>query len=129
MAPPALTHLAHVGLCVRDLAAAIEFYCDLLGCTINPFRPEFRFPGVWLHAGDRQIHLIERDQSIPGPAQHLALGVESVDAWKAYLDERNVPYRELTPLPGTGRQVFLADPSGNAIELNEPESNTSDHGR
>jgi catechol 2,3-dioxygenase-like lactoylglutathione lyase family enzyme len=49
----------------------------------------------------------------------MALRVDDLDSLLARLDQLRVRYRRIDPIPGAGLQAFLADPSGNRIELNQ----------
>jgi len=108
----------HVAINVTDVPAAIEFYRDVLGLEVRDDRPDFGIAGAWLDAGDQQVHLIEAP--LPGNAgQHFALRVADVDAAIARLRDGGVEVSDAMST-GRGRQCFLSDPSGNAIELNQP---------
>ncbi len=112
--------IQHVGLNVRDVDEAVRFYTEALGCTVDTTRPDFNFPGAWLWVGNgQQIHVFGAEAPTPDPRQHVALDVEDLDALCARLDANGVRYRRLEPIPGAGQQAFLADPSGNRIELNQ----------
>ena len=113
--------LHHVAVCVDDLAAAQHFYVDQLGFAVLPTRPDFGFPGLWLQAGAHQIHLMELAEVAPDGRNHLALMVPDLEGALAELDTAGVTYRRSTYFPGAGRQAFLKDPSGNSIELNQPD--------
>ena len=114
------TSLHHVSIGVSDVDAAIEFY-GWLGMTVSPTRPDFGFPGAWLQVGDRQVHLIGTDIKTPGIENHFALRVDDLDACLAELAAHGVTARR-SHTPGAGYQAFLNDPSGNVVELNQPES-------
>ena len=112
--------MQHVALEVGDLDAAQRFYVDVLGLTVLD-RPDFGFPGLWLGLPDgRAVHLIEGHRPAH-TGHHFALQVDDVDQAVASLRDRGVdvpdPFETAT---GSGRQAFLADPSGNVIELNQP---------
>lgn len=106
----------HVSVNVADVDAALRFYVDVLGFTERTDRPDFGFPGAWLDAGGQQLHLI---QAAP-PAnvgQHFAV-LGDLDAVVDELRGRVIEVSDPSPV-GTGRQAFLTDPSGNAIELHQ----------
>lgn len=112
--------LHHVSLGVTDVAAATAFYCDILGGRLLE-RPDFGFPGAWIEIGGGQVHLIESAEK-PSGANHFALQVADRDAAVAELQARGADVQAAGRLaPGTGKQAFLTDPSGNIIELNEPD--------
>jgi glyoxylase I family protein len=113
--------IQHVTLGVHDLDAAIEFLAHL-GMTVCPNRPDFGFPGAWMQVADHQVHLVVTpDRPAPDASTHFALIVDDLDACLAELDEAGIAYRRARVVPGAGRQAFLEDPSGNVIELNQPE--------
>lgn len=115
--------IQHVALSVTDLDAALAFYVDQLGLSLAP-RPDFGFPGAWLALGrSHQIHLFELPgDEVPARRDHFALEVDDLDAVLAELDAAGVAYRRSAHVPGAGHQAVVRDPSGNRIELNQPES-------
>ena len=105
----------HVSINVTDVDAALAFYTGPLGLAVREDRPDFRFGGAWLDVGGQQIHLIEA--STPDNlGQHLALQVGDLDATVAELRRQGIDVTDPSPV-GPGRQSFLVDPSGNAVEL------------
>jgi catechol 2,3-dioxygenase-like lactoylglutathione lyase family enzyme len=52
---------------------------------------------------------------------HFALWVDDVDDWHHRLDEQAIEHVVATYTPGAGHQIFLHDPAGNQIELNQPD--------
>ncbi|HEX3900877.1 MAG TPA: VOC family protein [Mycobacteriales bacterium] len=114
-----LAGVHHVAINVRDVDEAVAFYVDRLGMTERADRPDFGFPGAWLDAGDRQVHLVQGDT--PGNVgQHFALRLTDLDAAVAELRDAGVEVTDVIEVaPSSGRQAFLSDPSGNGIELNE----------
>jgi glyoxylase I family protein len=110
----------HVAIGVKDVDEAVEFY-EWLGLSKLP-RPDFGFPGAWLQAGDQQVHLFGTDKTPPGIENHYAFLVEDLEATVAALAEHGVTARVSDRLPGAGHQAFLQDPSGNIVELNQPDT-------
>lgn len=119
--------LDHVTLRCRpeDLPAALAFYRDLLGLEEGP-RPDFDFPGAWLHAGGRAVvHLVGRAGAAapagPSPGasfEHIALRYRGLPGLRAALAARGIPFTE-APLPGMPvHQIFVTDPFGLRVELN-----------
>lgn len=107
----------HVSLNVADVDVAMAFYTERLGLGVRSDRPDFGFGGAWLDAGSQQIHLIEA----PAPqnlGQHVAFVVGDLDATIAELRAAGIDVTDPSPV-GPGRQAFLLDPSGNAVELYE----------
>lgn len=108
----------HVSIGVRDVDAAVDFY-RLLGLT-SLARPDFGFPGAWLQAGDQQVHLIGTEVVPPGLENHYAFQVEDLEACLSELAAHDVEARRSSTV-GAGRQAFIQDPSGNIVELNQPD--------
>ncbi len=127
----------HVGLSVRDLGAAVEFYTRAFG-----FSRQLEFDlaphpirGVMLvHPGGFRLELFEHAASAPGlqglgPIEshatrgynHFALGAPDIGAvFAAALAAGASPVVEPSPSPEPGvRFAFLADPEGNLVELVE----------
>jgi predicted enzyme related to lactoylglutathione lyase len=114
------TGLHHVAISVKELEPAVRFYADVMGFE-QLDRPDFGFPGAWFQAGDHQIHLMEMADAQPDPRQHYALRVDDLDAAMAAITAAGGDVRRAMPeVAGAGRQAFVRDPSGNRIELNEP---------
>ncbi|HEX3781164.1 MAG TPA: VOC family protein [Pseudonocardiaceae bacterium] len=108
----------HVSIAVHDVPAALAFYTGTLGMTQRADRPADLGDGAWLDVGGQQLHLIRSDP--PGACgQHFAVLVEDLDATTAELRAAGVAVSDAVAV-GAARQAFLADPSGNAIELHEP---------
>jgi len=115
----------HVSVCVSDLDAARQFYCDLLKFE-EVERPPFEFDGVWLKVSGMPVHLttggFRRGGGSPqSPADpHFAVAVPAagdldqlVESWR----EQGVDVFELENSPAAERQYFVADPDGNMIEF------------
>jgi glyoxylase I family protein len=110
----------HVALNVVDIDEAVRFYTGVLGFDVVE-RPDFGFPGAWLQAGAQQVHLAPTEERGEDSFQHFALHVTDIDA--AITDVRAAGWK-VDPVPhmaGAGHQAFLRDPSGNLIELNQPD--------
>jgi len=111
----------HVSINVDDVDTAGRFYIDALEMT-QLARPDFGFPGMWLRCGEQEIHLIKVDGHVAPKGQHFALRVDDVEAARQQLLAKGVEVSRVLEIPGAGRQVFLHDPAGNMIELNQPGS-------
>jgi catechol 2,3-dioxygenase-like lactoylglutathione lyase family enzyme len=55
-------------------------------------------------------------------SHHFAIRVDSVDEAVADLQAQGVEVHAVPHMVGAGKQAFLHDPSGNFIELNQPDS-------
>ena len=114
-----LSGVHHVSLNVHDVEEAGRFYTDVLGLEKLP-RPDFPFPGMWLQAAGQQIHLMQVEDHRAPEGQHFAFRVDDLDAVVEELTGRGIEVTKPFDLPGAGRQSFLRDPSGNIVELNQP---------
>jgi glyoxylase I family protein len=111
----------HVNVNVHDLQSSLRFYVDDLGFSVLP-RPDVGVAGAWLAMGAHQLHLAEVPDAVIDRRQHFALLVDDLDACVGELQAKGIPVR-CPPSPADrARQAFLADPSGNRIELHEPRS-------
>ncbi|MDQ1468151.1 MAG: hypothetical protein QOH10_2566 [Actinomycetota bacterium] len=109
-----------MAICVDDADAAKRFYCDVLGFAPVTTRPPEFGPGHWLDAGGQQLHLMEVSDPVRNPG-HFALRVDDIDAVVKEISAAGVRVDRIPRTPGAGEQAFLHDPSGNVIELNQPE--------
>jgi catechol 2,3-dioxygenase-like lactoylglutathione lyase family enzyme len=110
----------HVSICVKNEDEARDFYCDVLGMKVLP-RPDFGFGGYWLDAGGTQLHLMH-SEDVPAGSHHFALQVDDLDEAVAAIRAHDVDVFPVDHMQGAGRQAFLHDPSGNFIELNQPDN-------
>ena len=117
--------LNHVGIRVDDLDAAIHFYAEGFGLERIP-APSFGPTVVWLRAGSLQLHLTETSTPQPS-AGHFALEVDDFGAvyrWAgaAGVLSRSAAGNAVFELPGGECQMYLHDPSGNVVEVCNPEA-------
>ena len=129
-----LVGLDHVVLRVRDLDAALRFYCDALGCEEERRLDELGL--VQLRAGSALIDLVPVDSPLgraggapPGQEarnlDHFALRIEPFDpgALAARLHEHGLAPGDVTRrygAEGFGPSMYLKDPDGNVVELKGP---------
>lgn len=111
----------HVALQVTDLDEARRFYGEVLDFP-EITRPDFGVDGLWYQAGAQQLHLVVEDGHIAPESQHFALHVDDLDAAIGAIEAHDVRVARIGAMfPGAGAQAFLRDPSGNLIELNQPD--------
>jgi glyoxylase I family protein len=110
----------HVAICVTDVDAAQKFYTDVLGLTVVADRPDFGFGGAWLDAAGQQVHLMQTREPRAGGG-HFAMRVDSVEQCVADIRAAGWKVDTVPHMEGAGYQAFLHDPSGNQIELNQPD--------
>jgi catechol 2,3-dioxygenase-like lactoylglutathione lyase family enzyme len=131
-APFQLRAIDHVVLRIRDLAASLHFYCDILGCTPDKVQEAI---GLWqVRAGASLIDLVpldgmlgKRGGAAPGAhnLDHFALQVTPFeeDRIRAHLAAHGVEIVESGlryGAQGTGPSVYMRDPDGNTVELKGP---------
>ncbi|KIL50840.1 VOC family protein [Jeotgalibacillus campisalis] len=98
---------------------ARAFYSGILGFE-EVEKPEVLRArgGVWLRAGENQLHIGIEDPFTPAKKAHPAFEVEKLAELKKHLTKHEVPYLEDDLLPGANR-IYAEDPFGNRIELLE----------
>jgi catechol 2,3-dioxygenase-like lactoylglutathione lyase family enzyme len=124
--------LDHVVLRVQNMEQMIEFYCDVLGCTVErKSSPEFGL--VQLRAGNSLIDIVSIDGTIgrsggsaPGKEgrnmDHFCVRVEGFeeDVIRAHLSRFGVRGSDLEiryGAEGNGPSIYVQDPEGNTVEL------------
>jgi catechol 2,3-dioxygenase-like lactoylglutathione lyase family enzyme len=117
---------ASVRYVVDDVQAAIDFYTAHLGFKVNmsaapAFADVVRGPLRVLLSGPASSGArATPDDAATAGRNRIHLIVDDLDAETARLRGAGVPFRsELVTGPG-GRQILLADPAGNLIELFQP---------
>ena len=117
---------ATVRYIVDDVQAAIDFYTTHLGFALNTIAlPAFadvtRGPLRLLLSGPASSGArATPDDATPAGRNRIHLVVDDLDAEIVRIREADLPLRsEVVAGPG-GRQVLLADPAGNLVELFQP---------
>ena len=138
-----MAFVAHIGLCVTDMARSARFYCELLGfqhCRrlemsadqVSDFLgfdpPGHDLKAQYLSLGDFQLELLQYqpagEDRVRGRAMsetgltHISIGVESVAAVLARLAEYG---GELVATIGEAA-AMIRDPDGQFVELLEATS-------
>ena len=117
---------ASVRYLVDDVQAAVDFYTTHLGFTLNTsaapaFADVVRGPLRLLLSGPASsgARATPADAATAG-RNRIHLIVDDLDAEVDRLRETGLPFRsEVVSGPG-GRQILLADPAGNLIEVFQP---------
>ena len=121
----------HVVLRVSDVERMIEFYCTVLGCSVQWRRPELGL--VHLRAGSAMVDLVPVDGKLgkaggaaPGKEgrnmDHVCLRVHpfDVDQIVKHLESHQARLGEIRPrfgAQGEGTSIYVYDPEDNLIEL------------
>lgn len=132
--PFALRQIDHVVLRVSDAGTMVDFYCNVLGCSVE--RRQEAIGLIQLRAGQSLIDLVPVDGKLgrmggaaPGVEgrnmDHLCLRAEPFDrdAIIAHLQAHAVRIGEFGSrygAEGEGPSQYLFDPEGNLIELKGP---------
>jgi catechol 2,3-dioxygenase-like lactoylglutathione lyase family enzyme len=132
--------LDHVVFRVADMARALAFYENVLGC-----REERRIDAlglVQLRAGHSLIDLVDLDSPLgkaggTGPGaeghnvDHVCVRIEPFDeaALRAWLEANGVEPGDVGQrygADGTGPSMYVKDPDGNTVELKGPPEKPPD---
>lgn len=117
-----MAQINHASIHARDLQASVEFYVDLLRAEpINT--PNFGLPAQWLALGETQLHLFERELE-PTSDHHLGITVDDLEpAYRAAERRDAFDYEafghHLVELPGDVVQMYVRDPAGNLVEIDQ----------
>ena len=122
-----VTRVGHVSVNVEgDLDATRRFYAEVLGLGDVP-RPEI--PGVgghWHALGDTELHLVDapsRGSAIDPTGPHFCVLVEDLGAAITELEAAGIEY--LRGAQGPVVQIWIVDPAGNTVELQQDRSSTA----
>ncbi|HEV2228668.1 MAG TPA: VOC family protein [Steroidobacteraceae bacterium] len=125
-----ISGIDHIVLRVRDVARALEFYRDTLGCTVE--REQRALGLTQLRAGRSLIDLVTAEgplgrRAVPGAlsgpnVEHFCLTLVPFDedALRSHLAAHGVEAGEGAVrygAEGEGRSIYIEDPDGNRIEL------------
>ncbi|MEV0156366.1 VOC family protein [Micromonospora sp. NPDC050686] len=117
---------ASVRYLVDDVQAAVDFYTTHLGFTLNfdaapAFADVVRGPLRLLLSGPASSGArATPDDAATAGHNRIHLVVDDLDATIGRLRGTGVPFRsDVVAGPG-GRQILLADPAGNLVELFQP---------
>jgi catechol 2,3-dioxygenase-like lactoylglutathione lyase family enzyme len=127
--PKAIDHIVLRTVRYRDL---IDFYCSVIGCTVERSLPE-QFGLTQLRAGSSLIDIVDVNgelgkmggaapQAMGNNVDHFCLQIEAFDedALKTYLRGNGVEVGEFQQrygAQGLGRSLYLKDVAGNNLEL------------
>lgn len=124
-APPQTRVLDHVAIQVVDLDRSVAFYKTVFGLAELPAP----FPGVrWLSLGGGIMLHIVGNRTAPSEHSrwdHIAIACADMDVMIARLDARHVGWNNMEGRhvpqvrPDGVKQIFLQDPDGYWIEVND----------
>lgn len=115
-----VTRILHHSVNVEgDLDQCVDFYRRL--SLVDTPRPEI--PGVaghWFAVDRAQVHLVDApagESDIQPTGPHVCFGVEDLAAAMSELERDSIPF--VRGRQGTVEQIWVADPVGNTIELQQ----------
>ncbi|MBX9702117.1 MAG: VOC family protein [Acetobacteraceae bacterium] len=135
--------LHHVNLCSNNLPALADFYREVMDMAPEPSLGAGRITGTggydgkvaFLTDGTTQMHLAERDLGVgfrtgqvinPVERGHIAFRTDDIEAFKARLRERGIPFADYGAWAMNGwDQIFFHDPEGNVVEVHQDRSGGS----
>ncbi|MBV9816820.1 MAG: VOC family protein [Solirubrobacterales bacterium] len=116
------SQINHVSVNAQDLSESVDFYVDLLGA--EPIAtPNFGIPVQWMAVGGTQLHIFQADLT-PTSHHHLGISVDDLEAVYRAADRRGAfEYKafgnHLVELPGNMVQLYVRDPAGNLVEIDQ----------
>jgi len=122
--------MAVIRYIVADVDAAMAFYIDLLGFElVEKWGPPFAMVNrgdltLWLSGPGSSASRVLTDGSrpVPGGWNRLVLETDDLAKLSEKLKQSGATFRsDIVSGPG-GKQVLVDDPSGNPVELFEPDN-------
>ena len=120
--------MAVVRYLVDDVDAAVAFYTDRLGFTLEQrMGPAFARVArdgltLWLAGPQSSAARPMPDGEAPRPGgwSRFVLETDDLEGWVEELRQKDVGFRnDIVTGPG-GKQILVEDPAGNVVELFEP---------
>ena len=115
----------HVALSVKDMEASARFYRDIIGLEPIPVPENMKAIRSWFRvAPGQELHLLAGrvfpvTNNDPNMA-HFSLTIADADPVEQFLKSKGLPYLRQKRFDGAW-QIYVADPDGYFIELNEPK--------
>lgn len=119
-----ITEINHVALAVADIRASTVFYRDVIGLQPIPVPEELKSIRSWFQiAPGQELHLlagrkttVDHDKN----GSHYSLTIPDANPVEAYLKSLGMEYHRQQRFDGAW-QIYISDPDGYVIELNEPK--------
>lgn len=115
----------HVALAVKDMEASARFYREIIGLEPIPVPENMKAIRSWFKvAPGQELHLLAGrtfpvTNNDPNLA-HFSLTIPDADPVEQFLQSKGLPYLRQKRFDGAW-QIYVADPDGYFIELNEPK--------
>jgi glyoxylase I family protein len=130
--------LHHVNYSTKDASATADFYRSVLNLRRVPGRSEQRdrnqgYGGKveFLTDGTTEFHIAEQDLGVafrtkqslnPVERGHIAFRVDDIEAFKAMLREKSIPFSDYGRWAmGGWYQIFLQAPDGTIVEVHQAD--------
>lgn len=115
----------HVALSVKNLQESTTFYRDVMGLESVSVPDNLKEIRSWFRVGEgSQLHLLAgRASEVTNNglfASHVSVTIPDADASLQFLEKHNISYTLRERFDGI-RQIFIHDPDGYCIELNEAQ--------
>ncbi|MGJ7921279.1 methylmalonyl-CoA epimerase [Neobacillus sp. LXY-4] len=122
----------HIGIAVKSLEDHVSFYTETLGLHLEGIEevPSQRVKVAFIHVGETKLELLEPTSDDSPIAKfiekrgegihHIALGVESIEARIADMNEKGIKMIDNAPRPGAhGTKVAFMHPKSTGGVLYE----------
>lgn len=121
----AVTGYNHVALAVKDLNVSARFYREVMGLTPVEVPENLKAIRYWFKvAPGQELHLlagrVDPVANNDRNGAHFSITIPNADPVEAYLKKIALPYVRQKRFDGAF-QIFITDPDGYVIELNEPK--------
>lgn len=128
--------LHHINLATTNVEAMDTFYQDVIGLDrevagLPQLEKKKGYAGdvafvtdgaIQMHLATKDIHAGFNSGQIVNPVErgHIAYRCDDIEAFKAHLDKKGVPYSDWSHQAVAGwHQIFFYDPDGNVIEVHQ----------
>ena len=127
MAEGKITGLAHIGIKVRDMAASLKFYTEVLGFEKTGEQIFGTSHLAFLNIGTCLLELIQGaqyEERTAGQVDHIAVEVKGIEALVETLKSKGVQFLsdEVSVAPGLldgVKNIFFVGPDGERVEFFE----------
>ncbi len=127
MAEGKITGLAHIGIKVRDMAASLKFYTEVLGFEKTGEQIFGTSHLAFLNIGTCLLELIQGaqyEERTAGQVDHIAVEVKGIEALVETLKSKGVQFLsdEVSVAPGLldgVKNIFFVGPDGERFEFFE----------
>lgn len=119
-----ITGINHVALAVEDIRTSTVFYRDVIGLQPIPVPDDLKGIRSWFQiAPGQELHLLAGRKTAvfhDKNGSHFSLSIPNADPVETYLKANNISYHRQQRFD-MAWQIYISDPDGYVIELNEPK--------